>query len=365
MKPSAVRALLRRAAVRPETLPGLDGTEWDALLRLLRQGRLLARTATALEDHGVWHELPPRPRNVLRAAQNQVMHQQRLLAWNTDRFAWGLGSLDVPLIALKGAAYQLAGLPLARRRPSSDVDILVPAEHLAAVESQLLARGWYQKELSPYDDAYYRRWTHELPPMRHREWEMELDLHHTILPVTARAKPDPRLLWAESVAIPGSRLRMLSPRDMTLHAVAHLFHDGHLANDLRQLIDIRELLAHWSAAVPAFWDGFWQRAQALDLARPTWYALRYVHTLLDAEVPAAVLARASEAAPPPAVRFLMDRIVPLALFPEHPDHPTRRAAVSRLLLYMRSHWLRMPPLLLGRHLAYKYYLRHSPPQVAR
>ncbi len=57
------------------------------------------------------------------------------------------------------------------------------------------------------------------------------------------------------------------------------------------------------------------------------------------------------------VRWLMDWLVPLAMLPEHPDFPRRSAAVARWLLYARSHWLRMPPLLLVRHLGYKAWLR--------
>lgn len=53
----------------------------------------------------------------------------------------------------------------------------------------------------------------------------------------------------------------------------------------------------------------------------------------------------------------MDRLIPLALFPEHPDFPRQHAARARLLIYIRSHWLRMPPLLLARHLGYKTWLR--------
>lgn len=68
-------------------------------------------------------------------------------------------------------------------------------------------------------------------------------------------------------------------------------------------------------------------------------------------------AAAKKAAPPPPVRALMDRLVPLALFPEHPDFPRRRAARARLLVCVRSHWLRMPPLLLARHLGCKAWLR--------
>jgi len=33
------------------------------------------------------------------------------------------------------------------------------------------------------------------------------------------------------------------------------------------------------------------------------------------------------------------------------------SSVCRWLLFVRSHWIRMPPVLLARHLAYKFYVR--------
>ena len=52
-----------------------------------------------------------------------------------------------------------------------------------------------------YDDAYYRRWMHELPPLIHRTRDRMIDVHHTILPLTARPRPDAAALIAASVAL--------------------------------------------------------------------------------------------------------------------------------------------------------------------
>jgi hypothetical protein len=53
----------------------------------------------------------------------------------------------------------------------------------------------------------------------------------------------------------------------------------------------------------------------------------------------------------------MDRPVPLAVFPDDPDDPGGLQGFARWLLYVRSHWIRMPPGLLARHLGFKAYLR--------
>jgi hypothetical protein len=57
-------------------------------------------------------------------------------------------------------------------------------------------------------------------------------------------------------------------------------------------------------------------------------------------------------APPALSRAVMDRVVPPTLIPPA-ARPTPSRQAAALFLYIRSHWLRMPPLLLAAHLARK------------
>ena len=53
----------------------------------------------------------------------------------------------------------------------------------------------------------------------------------------------------------------------------------------------------------------------------------------------------------------MNLLVPVALSPSLPDRVPPLTAFARWLLFIRSHWLRMPPLMLARHLAIKGWRR--------
>ncbi len=179
-----------------------------------------------------------------------------------------------------------------------------------------------------------------------------MDLHHAILMRTARLKPASGLLFADARAVPGSRFAVLAPADMVLHAIVHLFYGGEMDDALRDLVDIADLLEHFGATVPGFWDGFWDRVEALDLARPAWYALRYVQRLL-ADAGAGHGQAASDAAASPAVIRAAHgpSRCRWRCSPTHPDVPSRASERARLALYVRSHWVKMPPLMLARHLA--------------
>jgi hypothetical protein len=239
----------------------------------------------------------------------------------------------------------------------SDVDILVPRDRLDQVEASLLRHGWVSEKPEGYDAQYYREWTHEIPPLRHKERQTIVDVHHSILPLTARLHPDAEKLLADSEPIDGhALLRTLCPVDTVLHKATHLFYDGELNNALRELVDLDGLVRAYADS-PGFWEQLIPRSRELTLQRPLFYGLRYSTRLLRTPIPEEVLLASAESGPVPPVRALMDLLVTSALEPGHPDRSYPGKALAGWLLYIRSHWLRMPPGLLLRHLATKAWMR--------
>lgn len=348
------QALLVSLLRSPSTLPDLATCELDLALRLLRRARLLGRIAVGLTEADR-ARLPETAREQLDSASVLAAARTRAALWELDRVVYvlRLHGVTTPLVVLKGCAYATLGTPNAPARLLADVDLLVPETDLAPVETVLREHGWAGKELTPYDERYYRRWAHELPPLVHAERGVEVDLHHNLLMRTARRRPRADLLFTAARPLPGLSVRTLAPIDMVLHAIVHLFEGGEMDDALRELVDIDQLLRHFGATEPQFWERFWPRARALDLGRPAFYGLRYAQRLLGTPVPDAVIAAAQAAAPSGPVLGLMDRLVPRALFPRHPDRPDWPAAVARRLLYLRSHWVKMPPAMLARHLVIK------------
>jgi hypothetical protein len=146
---------------------------------------------------------------------------------------------------------------------------------------------------------------------------------------------------------------MLAPEDMVLHTSVHLFQDGELAGGVRDLVDIDALLRDFGSRVAGFWDRLVPRARQLGLERPLFYALRYARRMLVTPIPDPVVRAADAARPPAPVLALMDRLVDRALLPVVGRPAGLGEESARLLLYTRSHWLRMPPGQLAMHLTRK------------
>jgi hypothetical protein len=325
--------LLARILADPAAA-SLGAAEWNALITAGRAEKLLGSLAFRLEGR----TLPPRVERILEDARRDAAQARTQALWEAEMARRALAATGVPVILLKGTAFVAAGLEAGRGRSIGDLDILVPKDRLDAVQAALLVAGWEWVKEDAYDDLYYRRWMHELPPLIHRTRDRMIDVHHTILPPTARPTPDAAALIAASVPLE-SGLRTLSAEDMVVHAAAHLFADGDLAGGLRNLWDINCLIREFETKDEAFWSRLAERAALHQLRPAVARTMRLARTLFGTPVDPALAGR----------RRLSDRLFEARLLARNGwGQPTRRAL--RFAFYLRSHWMRMPPLMLARHL---------------
>ncbi len=353
-------ALLLAVMADVTGLRNLSPEDMDFAVRLARRARVLGRVALAVNEAGIAAELPHEVAEILSGALVTADARLRSIRWEMQCAERAFDPQERrQIVVLKGAAYALARTANARGRLVADVDLLTAKSNIEAVESRLSDAGWLAKEMDDYDQRYYREWTHEIPPLVHRERDVEVDVHFNILPQAARLKPPASLLLEAARDVEDSGFRVLAPADMVLHAAAHLMFDADLADDLRDLLDVALLLEHFAANDEHFWTELAVRAEALDLGRPAWHALRYCERLLGTDVPAVTIQSLRQHAPSPPVQWLMDRLVPLGLLPPDLDRADPLAACARWLLFVRSHWIRMPPWLLIYHSVNKFFRRRA------
>lgn len=355
--------LIIAVMLAPERALALDALDWDLLIRQSKRSNLASSLAARLAARDLLDQVPAAPRRHLQSAMKISARQRAAARWEIECIAKALRPCGVPVVLLKGAAYHAADLGWAQSRLFSDVDILVPKAALPAVETALMLSGWRMESLSDYDLSYYRRWMHELPPMRHARRDTTIDVHHALLPDTARIKVDTPALLARAQPLAGQDLlQILQPVDLLLHSASHLFHEGELGNGLRDLFDLDGLMRHFGRD-PAFWQQLPARAQSLGLQRPLYYALRYSAAMLGTPIPAQVQQAVAAAAPMAPLRALMDFAYRRALLPLHASCDRRGTAAARFMLYVRSHWLRMPVPLLLLHFTRKLLLRATAPRL--
>jgi hypothetical protein len=346
MNPAMLLATVLR---EPSRVEGLTAPEWTALFAVARAEQLIGTLAHRIDGLA----MPPSAARLVRDAVASAEQGRTAALWEAEMARRALAPLDMPVVLLKGTAYAAAGLSPSTGRSIGDLDILVPRERIEDAEAALLGAGWEWVKSDPYDDAYYRQWMHELPPLIHRDRDKMIDVHHTILPLTARITPDATALLEGSIALENG-LRILRPEDMVIHAVAHLIADGDLAGGMRNLWDIDRLVREFSERDEDFCLSVYEEAWPHGLLPAVTRAFRLAAVLYGTPVK-------SYSSP-----------IRVSLEPKRSDALFLRRLTARngwgsstrkfiqLGFYLRSHWLRMPPLMLARHLWTKYRKGYRP-----
>ena len=321
----------------PESHAPSDGDQWTGLISIARAESLMGTLAHRLKGVDVPEQVKPILDDAIGA--HDLARKQAL--WEADCARRALSKLDYKTILMKGTAYVAADLKAGVGRSIGDLDIMVAREHLPEVEEALLDAGWEWVKPDPYDDQYYREHMHELPPLIHRERDRMIDVHHTTLPLTAGLTPNARAMLDDAIELE-SGLYVMSPEDMVCHCAAHLMADGDLAGGLRNLWDMHCLITEFSGQDTAFWDKLSARARLHQLTKAVNRSVRFAHRLYGTDVPAKWLK--GELLDPAIHRRLLAR--------DEYGRETRK--LTRQAFYIRSHWLRMPPLMLARHLWTKW-----------
>jgi len=342
---------------KPDLLAVLTLEQWDLLIPQARHSLLLGHLSILVDRQGVREKIPSvimRHLDSVKVVSDKQIHS---VNWELRKLGEAYDTAEDSIILLKGAAYAVAGLQASQGRLFSDIDLLVSKQHIDYVERILSLHGWVSGHHNDYDGRYYRQWMHEIPPLRHMQRGTVLDVHHTILPPTGRYHPNPQKLIQSAREVVNG-VKVLCPEDMVIHSAAHLFHEGEFEHGLRDLVDLQELLAQFDQSEPGFWQRLVPRAIELDLLRPLYYGLHYVQTLLGVSLPDEIVTQTNAAQPNALMRIVMDCLFEHAFAPDHPSCDRALTGLARWMLYVRSHYLRMPLYLLLPHLIRKAWKSH-------
>lgn len=361
-------ALLLRLYREPKSAPTLTPSDWSSVMGAARRCRAMGHLGLRLNQAGVLRDIAPAVTMHFDSVKLVIAERQRLLRWELSELSDVLSDLPFSIVLLKGAAYELQGMPLAGARMAGDIDLLVAKTHLALVEARLLEQGWAAAQLTNYDERYYREWSHELPPMKHPDRGVEVDAHDSITPGISGNSDAINLLLKSvhpiksqhrSHGTAGSRFHALSPVDQLVHVAVHTFRDSELAIRLREVMDFDFLYRQLAAALPPneLSRSLTSRAAELGVSRPVWWATHFSARWLD--TPCVPASTALAGAPSRPRLLAMQWLADHAMLPGALERSNAPQALAKTGLLIRYHWQRMPPLQLGKHLVRKSYRRFS------
>lgn len=256
-----------------------------------------------------------------------------------------LSQLRTPVVLLKGAAYVAMDMGAAKGRVFSDIDILVTKSQVGPAEGALMLNGWIGGKLDPYDQRYYRQWSHEIPPMTHPGRGTTIDLHHSLVMPTCRVRVDSKKMLEQVIPVEGSNFWWrLKNEDMVLHAVSHLMLNSEFERGFRDLWDIDLLFRQFSGETENFMELLMERALEVGLGNMLKQALFLARRFFGTPIPDWVVADTDG---------LFVRLVGCAASTRHSDTKPNWQGVADALLSYREMYLRLPNHLLFTHMAHK------------
>jgi hypothetical protein len=353
MKPACGELI--QALRTPTAMAAFTPAQWDRIIPQARAAGLLGRLGALAAQHDLAADLPKPVWHALEAGLAFSERQGAAVRHELNKLDSALSGLGVPVLVLKGAAYVATHSPAAAGRMMTDIDILVPKQSIHETEAALMLTGWVGSHHDAYDQRYYRQWMHEIPPMQHIRRGTVLDVHHNLLPETARIQTFPDQIIDSARPLPGMAcLHVPSEFDLILHSATHLMHEGEWSHGLRDLSDLYAMLTLASGQHDDFWPHLAKRAQKLNLERPLYLSLTQLNRVFGLKVPNLDLPRAHR----PADRIIHS-LLTRALSGYHSNCRLPFANFADFTLFVRSHWLKMPLHLLIPHLLHKALKRDS------
>lgn len=335
---------------QPHVFKGMTDKEWEPIIFVLRHEKLLARYAYKLIDSGQFDLLSDYPKKHFNNAITLAVRQAEQVFREANYLSNHIAKYSPYMIFLKGAGYTLTRHPVGRGRVYSDIDILVEKSSLDSVEKHLCIRDWVSEPINDYDNKYYRKWAHEIPPLRNASRGTILDIHHNIVPVISGKAPNVELL-TKHVIITDDGHQVLSPAAMTLHSAIHLFFNEDFKHGFRDMLDIHILITN--SGDDSFWKELLFIAKKTNFTKELVLACHFAHEIWGSDIPKEI----NEALAnfkyiiTPSHNFIFKRI----LLPKHPLASEKWLSIADFLGWVRGHWLKMPLHILIYHFTVKSF----------
>ena len=334
--------------VSPENAAALSFNQWRNLVLILRHQQLLACYSNKFKQTGEFEGIPTKiKRHFLNADVIADNHKQQVQFEVTELQSL-LAEKGRDLIFLKGAGYTLTNANVGKARIYNDIDLLTDKKSVTELEKKLCLLGWLSQELTSHDEKYYRKWAHEIPPLRHGKRGTVVDIHHNIVPIISGRHIDVNLFVKHSLKT-AEGFQVLSFPAMTLHSLIHLFFNEEVKKGYRDLIDIHTLIA--SNNDKQFWVTLIRLSIETGFGLELFLACRYTQKILGTEIPDYVVIEIAQFQPWNIA--LLDFMYSKVLKPNHPICRPRFFGFAEFFVLVRGHFQKMPLHILAYHLVTK------------
>lgn len=341
--------------INPVCLKSFSLDDLDTLIQQAYATGLVARVSYILSTNNLFTDVPVNLQWHFSSANKVFLAHKFDIENEVKRIVQALKATDIEPVFLKGAAYIVANDRCHEGRLFADVDIFVDKSDISATEEMLRWNGWITEKLDEHDEKYYRNWMHEIPPMVNSKTNMTIDVHHNLIPLVSRIKLDSTKL-KDRIVSNKDGIKSLAPEDKVLHSAAHLLLDGEFDNGFRDIHDLYLLITEGVSINADFLDLLQQRAEQLGFELVLYYCLCLQQRIFALSIADKyIIALEAKISSPTIAKMVLEMLFTV-IYPSTTSADSRKQPTYALLLFIRSHWLKMPMHILVPHLFHKAFI---------
>lgn len=332
----------------PQLATSVSLRQWESLILIMRSEQLLARFGYRFREAGVLAALEKCVQRHFENAITLAEHQHTQIRYEAEKLSSYLKGKTKKLVFLKGGAYVLSNCSASIGRTCGDVDVIVEKSDITAVEQALILAGWCHKDINDYDDQYYRKWAHEIPPLTHGVRGTVLDLHHNLVPIISGRMVDTEVLFRYTKTH-SHGIETLTEPAMFVHSSIHLFFNEDFKYAFRDFFDLYLLSKGKSSE---FWIEVINISKALNFKSEIEKSIRYLALCFELKLPSEIICLLDKKLFDLEHSF-KDKVFISGLSPKHYLSTDFFGITSAWLLMLRGHYLKMPLPILFYHLTVK------------
>ncbi len=274
--------------------------DWRRVFDLAAWHRLAGFMATHLGAAELAEQVPAATLDGLRSLAAGNVAKRMRDKWAMKKVLLALGSEEIPIIVLKGAALAETVYTEAALRPMGDVDLLVEEHRLERAVAVFAELGFHPRD-DPEAQQRERQRHRHYPPLYSRDGATCFEVHWHIVRAGSVLHFDIGGFWerARAAEIAGGPARILAPEDLLVHLCINYFKDARQRfpshGALGKLVDVAETLRCYEGDLD--WELFAANVAAFRVAGPVVCVMAAVAELLGAAPPP----RVSEGLSPPSL----------------------------------------------------------------
>jgi hypothetical protein len=341
--------------INPDRLKEFSLDDFGTFIKQSYSTGLVARVFYILTTNNLCSHVPKNLQWHFNSAHKVFLAHKFDVQNEVARIVAALKYVKVEPVFLKGTAYILANDSCHQGRLLADIDIFIDKKDITSTEEILRWNGWVANKLDEHDEKYYRDWMHEIPPMVNSKTNMTIDVHHNLIPLVSRIKLDSAKL-KDRIESNKNDVKYLAPEDRVLHSAAHLLLDGEFEHGFRDIHDLYLLISENLLINKDFLELLRERSEQLSFELVLYYCLMLQKRIFKLAIPDNyIISLAAKTKSPVITNIVLNMFVTVI----HPDTALKNSGKQQfysLILFIRSHWLKMPMHILIPHLLHKAFI---------